>query len=129
MWQELMSIEDPELREKMLSSVATRLGREYAEQLDPSAPLAERMRFLAELLSTGRIHSDVIATGDLPVLDICSCPYPTLADASDDHSMCRLEERVLSEALGKPVQLSMCRLDGDSCCQFSPAEDSETSNT
>ncbi|QEF96982.1 hypothetical protein Mal15_10120 [Stieleria maiorica] len=129
MWQELLSIEDPELRNRMLRSVATRLGREYAAQLDENAPLEERMRVLSRLLKSRRVVSDVISAGELPVLDINACPYPTLADGSQDHSMCRLEEQVLSEALGKPVQLSQCRLDGDSCCQFSPAVNSSTANS
>ncbi|WP_286177696.1 helix-turn-helix transcriptional regulator [Rhodopirellula sp. JC639] len=129
MWQELLSIEDPELRTRMLRSVATRLGREYAAQLDETAPLEERMRVLSRLLKSRRVVSDVISAGELPVLDINACPYPTLADGSQDHSMCRLEEQVLSEALGKPVQLSQCRLDGDSCCQFSPAETSPASSS
>lgn len=124
MWRELLSIEDPELRGRMLRSVATRLGREYASQLDEDAPLEERMRVLSQLLSSRQVRSDVISGGKLPVLDINACPFPTLADDSADHSMCRLEEQVLSEALGKPVQLSQCRLDGDACCQFSPAESS-----
>lgn len=128
MWRELLSIEDAELRERLLQSVATRLGREYASQLDGNAPLEERMRVLSSLLSSRRMDSDV-RTGDsnvgegLPVLDIASCPFPTLADGTTDHSMCRLEEQVLSEALGEQVHLSMCRLDGDSCCQFAPIEE------
>ncbi len=129
MWRELMSIDDPELRNRLLSSVATRLGREYASQLDENAPLEERMRVLSQLLSSRRVRSDVISSGKLPVLDITSCPFPTMADGSDDHSMCRLEEQLLSEALGKPVQLSQCRLDGDSCCQFSPAETADALNS
>lgn len=126
MWREMLSIEDPELRQRMLSSVATRLGREYASQLDETAPLEERMRVLSRLLSTRRVSSDVISAGALPVLDINACPYPTLADDSEDHSMCHLEEQVLSEALGKPVHLSQCRLDGDAYCQFSPSDVTNT---
>ncbi|MEO1530134.1 MAG: ArsR family transcriptional regulator, partial [Planctomycetota bacterium] len=122
MWVEVMSLEDAALREQMLTSIASRLGKEYAAQMDPDAPLADRMRLLSELLATKRVATDVKADGELPVLDINSCPYPTLADASTDYWMCRLEERVLSEALGKPVQLSRCCLDGDSCCQFTPSE-------
>lgn len=122
MWQELVSIDDPELRDRLLSSVAKRLGREYAAQMDRSAPLEERMRVLSRLLTERRVASDVVSEGDLPVLDINACPYPTLADGSVDHSMCRLEEKVLSEALGKAVHLSQCRLDGDSCCQFAPED-------
>ena len=52
-------------------------------------------------------------------LDIGMCPFPTLTDVSDDRAMCRLEEQMISEALGQPVHLSSCRLDGDDCCQFS----------
>jgi hypothetical protein len=36
--------------------------------------------------------------------------------------MCRLEEQMISEALGHEVQLSSCRLDGDSCCQFTAVQ-------
>ena len=129
MWKEMLSIEDPVLRDRMLSSVATRLGREYASQLDENASLEERMQVLSQLLSNRRVHSDVISGGELPVLDINACPYPTLADGSEDHSMCHLEEQVLSEALGKQVQLSQCRLDGDACCQFSLADGLDAATT
>ncbi|MEL6106944.1 MAG: ArsR family transcriptional regulator, partial [Planctomycetota bacterium] len=122
LWAELMSLEDRQLREQMLTSVAARLGKEYAAQLDAEAPLADRMRVLSDLMANKQVSIDVNADTGLPVLDITSCPFPTLADASEDHSMCRLEEQVLSEALGKPVQLSRCCLDGDSCCQFTPSE-------
>ena len=40
--------------------------------------------------------------------------------------MCRLEEQMISEALGQPVHLSSCRLDGDACCQFSAVTDRTT---
>jgi predicted ArsR family transcriptional regulator len=128
LWQEVLSIEDPQLRDRLLDSVAHRLGREYASKLDSEAPLEERMRVLSRLMSARRVNSDVISDGDLPVLDINTCPYPTLADGSADHTMCRLEEKLFSEALGKPVQLSQCRLDGDTCCQFAPAEFAEQSS-
>lgn len=129
LWREILSIEDPDLRDRLLTSVAQRLGREYAAQLDEDAPLEERMRVLSRLLSARRVNSDVISEGTLPVLDINACPYPTLADGTGDHSMCRLEEKVISEALGKPVQLSQCRLDGDTCCQFAPTENSTASDS
>jgi predicted ArsR family transcriptional regulator len=122
MWQELLAIEDTELREQLLRKVASRLGKEYASRLDQNDSLADRMKVLSQLLAERQVCSNVKGSGDLPVLDINACPYPTLADGSVDHTMCRLEEQVLSEALGKPVQLSRCRLDGDECCQFAPAE-------
>ncbi|MCC9599994.1 MarR family transcriptional regulator [Stieleria sp. JC731] len=130
MWQELLAIEDPELRDRMLIGIAKRLGKEYASRLhearlDGSAPLEDRMRLLSKLLSERRVRSDVVSEGELPVLDISSCPFPTLANGEHDHSMCRLEELLLSEALGKPVHLSQCRKDGDACCQFALADSTE----
>ena len=136
MWREIIQLEDEQTRNALVSAIASRLGREFAAQLDgscltnqPPGPhqtntdtVTDRMRQLSSLLTDRDIATEVSLSGDLPVLDIGCCPYPTLTDTSDDRVMCRLEEQMLSEALGQPVQLSSCRLDGDSCCKFSPAE-------
>ena len=45
---------------------------------------------------------EVSIEGELPVVDMGSCPFPTLTDLSKDRSMCRLEERMISEAVGQP---------------------------
>ena len=78
-----------------------------------------RVQRLSAKLSERHIPAGVSHLGVLPVLDMEACPYPLLMDESDDRAMCRLEEQMISEALGQEVQLSSCRLDGDSCCQFS----------
>lgn len=132
MWREILAIPDTQIRERLITSIAERLGREFAAQFALEAKgssLEDRMNRLAEILSDQQIESAVISSESstpLPILDICSCPYPSLADSSDERAMCRLEEQMISEALGEEVQLSSCRLDGDSCCQFSmvaPATD------
>lgn len=134
MWREILAIQHADLRDQVVAGVATRLGRQFAakvasslgshgsEAAEPS--VEQRIRHLAGVLSDQEIDSDVrVPDGaQLPVLDIASCPYPSLTDISDDRAMCRLEEQMLSEALGTPVELSSCRLDGDSCCQFSVSE-------
>ena len=131
MWREIMQLEDAELRSSLISAIASRLGRQFAAQLNnhgspedktETDSFADRMRQLSTLLTDRHIATEVSLSGDLPVLDIGCCPYPTLTDTSDDRVMCRLEEQMFSEALGQPVQLSSCRLDGDACCKFSPAE-------
>lgn len=127
MWREILAMPDSAARERLLSAVAERLGAEFADQLpqrgfdstsDPG--LVERFERLAELLATRQVESGVSRWGDLPVLDVGSCPYPSMTEASDDRAMCKLEEKMFSEALGQPVRLSSCRLDGDACCQFAP---------
>jgi len=121
LWNEVLAIEDSELRRKILSAVAARLGRQYAEAVadDAGGSFEERMQKLADMMASRQIASEVSHSGQLPVLDIGACPFPSLTDESDDRAMCRLEEQMISEALGQPVHLSSCRLDGDSCCQFS----------
>lgn len=120
LWREILAIEDDSLRDRILSSVAARLGRQYAAQFaafgEESFEL--RMRRLSEIMSKRQIPNEVSHAGKLPVLDIGACPYPSLTDVSEDRAMCRLEEQMISEALGERVHLSSCRLDGDACCQF-----------
>ncbi|SMP57132.1 transcriptional regulator [Neorhodopirellula lusitana] len=136
MWREILELPEGEVRERLVSAIAKRMGQQYATAMDDgplpvdddqlavsSGPFAQRMRQLSAMLQ-GREIAAILSPGDdldLPVLDIEACPYPNLTDASDDRTMCRLEEKMLSEALGKEVHLSQCRLDGDSCCQFSSA--------
>ncbi|QDV64462.1 helix-turn-helix transcriptional regulator [Crateriforma conspicua] len=140
MWREIMAIEDAEVRDAVVAGVASRLGRQYlakiraiADDDDPvlsDLSLEERMKRLAGVLTGERIEMDVrtLASNDLPVLDITACPYPSLTEAaSHDRAMCRLEEQMLSEALGKQVQLSSCRLDGDDRCQFSASPETSDS--
>lgn len=122
MWREIMRMQDAAARQQLLSAIAARLGRQFADQVGQAGSdvsFETRMTRLSKMLADRQIDSEVIRDGGLPVLDMGSCPYPSLTDASEDRAMCRLEEQMLSEALGQPVQLSSCRLDGDSCCQFS----------
>lgn len=122
MWREILAIEDRDVRGQLLSAVAARLGRQFAEQIEAEggdASLANRIERLSRIMLSRHMATEVSHDGGLPVLDIGACPYPSLTDASADRTMCKLEEQMISEALGTPVHLSSCRLDGDSCCQFS----------
>lgn len=131
MWREILAIPDESLRDSLLSAVAARLGKQYAAESEViDSDFATRMQELSEMMSARHIESEVSNSGPLPVLDIGACPYPSLTDASDVRAMCRLEEQMISEALGQPVHLSSCRLDGDNCCQFSavPVDPDQTTS-
>lgn len=163
MWQEILELADEDLRLRILTGIARRLGQGLAseasagveqasrvadapahtlprrrqQRLSPgvtaatNSGLAERMRMIGDSLAKRRIATRISFHSEnqlghpenqlgLPVLDLPSCPYPALRDATHDRSMCELERRMLSEALGGPVQLSSCVLDGDSVCRFTP---------
>ncbi len=124
MWREIMMIDNSEVRRSLLYSIAGRLGRQFADQVsanDADSSIESRMKRLSVMLADRQIETAVSHEGALPVLDMSSCPYPSLTEASEDRAMCRLEEQMISEALGQPMHLSSCRLDGDACCQFSTA--------
>lgn len=125
MWREILAIDDERLRADIVSSVAARLGRQFAAKVasdEEDDSFETRMQKLSELLSARHMDTEVSHSGRLPVLDVCACPYPSLTDISDDRQMCRLEEQMISEALGQRMHLSSCRLDGDECCQFSAVD-------
>ncbi|TWU05606.1 helix-turn-helix transcriptional regulator [Stieleria varia] len=144
MWREILALPDEVVRQQLIGSIAQRLGRQFAAKIDPNDSFNQRVAKLSTLLAQRQVQhrltirektpeytsptSGANANGEslpgentveLPVLDIGSCPYPSLTDASGDRSMCRMEEEIFSRALGTPVELSRCRLDGDDCCQFS----------
>ena len=123
MWRTIVGIEDEDLRAGLLAAIASKLGQRFAKALetDQDQSLQQRLDHLSKMMTSNQISASVSSDGNLPVLDIESCPYPSLTDASSDRAMCKLEEKMLTEALGHPVHLSSCRLDGDQCCQFSPA--------
>jgi predicted ArsR family transcriptional regulator len=125
MWREILLIADEDLRSKILTAVAARLGKQYAAEFvsdKDDDSFEARMQKLSEMMASRHMATEVSHSGQLPVLDIGACPFPSLTDTSDERAMCRLEEQMISEALGQPVHLSSCRLDGDECCQFSAVQ-------
>ncbi len=141
MWQEILALADVQSRRQILSGVAKRLGRRYAASISAGGEagelsLAERVQRLGDALVAQQIHTRCgageeaageNATSDLPLLDIRDCPHPLLRDATPGRTLCQLEAEIFSEALGSPVELSHCVLDGDSSCHFVPVKKSEIS--
>ncbi len=142
MWHEILLLPETAVRDRLLAAVADRLGRRFANEVNvasqcdkvnettlPSEVLESRFQKLSAVLASRQIDNEVSHSGELPVLDLGTCPYPSLTDFSDDRAMCRLEEKIFSEALGHPVYLSSCRLDGDACCQFSTTASGNTNQS
>ena len=58
MWREIVAIEDGEVRDKLLASIAARLGRQYADQVaagDNQDSLEVRMKKFSEVLADRHI--------------------------------------------------------------------------
>jgi DeoR family suf operon transcriptional repressor len=118
LWDEIKSVADPEIRRGLLKRIAGRLAARYRNEVEGET-LGSRMTALAGVMGEREIPFVVDQSGALPVLSALACPYPELA--MRDRSVCTIEKMMLSEILGENVRLSECRLDGASCCTFTPS--------
>jgi predicted ArsR family transcriptional regulator len=118
LWDEIRSVQDPAIRRGLLQRIADRFVAKYRDSV-AGETLSERMTALAGVMAERDVPFVVDTRGELPVLSALACPYPELAKL--DRGVCTMEKLMLSEALGENVRLSECRLDGASCCTFTPS--------
>jgi predicted ArsR family transcriptional regulator len=123
LWQEMQSIEEPILRERVVHKVREAMVKRYG-LADHARPLIERLRQLQMKLSDRGFDVEVDCSGDLPILREKSCPYQELA--TTDSGICGLEQEIFGEVLGTQVVLTKCCLDGHHCCEFQPQPKSNT---
>jgi predicted ArsR family transcriptional regulator len=117
LWEELRSVDDPQIRRGLLQRISGRLTALYRGRISGSS-LDERMESLAAIFRERQIPFEVDRGHELPMLRAAACPYPDLAE--QDRTVCSMERLMVSELLGEKVRLSECRLDGQSCCTFEP---------
>lgn len=117
LWQEMQSIEEPALRERVVRRVRESMVQRYG-RTDRARPLPDRMKQLQVSLLDRGFDVEVDVTGELPILRETSCPYQELA--STDTGICGLEQEVFGEVLGTKVTLTKCCRDGHPCCEFQP---------
>jgi DeoR family transcriptional regulator, suf operon transcriptional repressor len=118
LWEEIKAVEDPAIRRGLLKRIAARLAERYGKEVGGQS-LGERMNALAGIMGEREIPFHVGSSNELPVLTALACPYPELAKR--DRSICTMEKLMLSEILGENMRLTECRLDGATCCTFTPS--------
>ena len=117
LWQQVLGIEDPRHRQRVVRRIASAFKALYADAIHGTT-LKARMESLRELLEKRRVRCELdTPRGDL-TFTLRDCPYPDLADV--DSTICQMETMLFSQLLGDEVVLSQCRLDGHACCQFGP---------
>ena len=121
LWQEVLELPNPTMRQRILRKVGRRMGAELRTQMPDGASLTERLSAVADMLTHHRVPAAVDGAGPLPVLQVHACPYPELSGRDGQRSLCELEQEMLSEAVGQAMHLDSCRLDGHSMCQYRPA--------
>lgn len=118
LWREIRSVREPAIRQGLIARIGAAMAGMYRDSVTGQTR-PQRLDAVASLLRGRQISCAVEppATRDaLPVLASYTCPYPDLAE--QDRGICAAERLMLQELVGAAVELSACRLDGDSCCRF-----------
>lgn len=118
LWREIMRIGEGDVRQQTLQRVRDALITRFGTSTTESG-VAGRLAQMCAMLSEHGFDVDYevqTPAGGLTILREHNCPYHGIAD--EDNSICDMEQSVFSALLGMPVELSSCRLDGHSCCEF-----------
>lgn len=122
LWEEMQQIEDGPTRERLLGRVRKAMVEQFRDRVTAATP-KERMTELASALNERGFQVEATARSgdpqDLPVLREHTCPYHEIA--SQDSSICELEQAVFAEVVGSPLELTHCCQRGDRVCEFDPA--------
>ncbi|QDU79973.1 MarR family protein [Polystyrenella longa] len=119
LWQELQTIEEPDVRAHLQQRIQEALVKRYGRDVDGET-LHERVEQLKTALQDRGFDVEVDQTGPLPVLRERNCPYLELAQS--DPRICEMEQLVYEKILGSSVSLTSCCLDGHHCCEFVTSE-------
>jgi len=99
----------------LLDQVSRRVAQQYQARIDAPS-LEDRVRQLAQLLEDEGILVEVQRRDGRLVLRQRTCPYVEMVD--ERRIACRMEQQILSHAIGQPLELCDCRLDGSCGCEF-----------
>jgi len=127
LWLEIESIEDPQVRQTLLTGAMRRLLGSYESEVIGET-LEDRLVSIQKFFDDRGVPIVIennVSDGQLPVLRVLECPYPGLEDR--ENHFCELEKQLFAKVIGSPVQLCQCQKDGDSCCSFESAEKSRES--
>ncbi len=102
-----------------LKATFERIGKKQAEEstnIDKNQPIETQLEQLANQLASDRFMLSWKKEGDSIILQSDNCPY--LHVGKEHPEICRIDETLFSEALGREVKLETCMLRGDPSCTY-----------
>jgi predicted ArsR family transcriptional regulator len=114
-WRVLEELGGAELMRKVLKKTAKKLAENYTQQITARNP-EERLRQLAKLMNAEGCLTDATVSGGRVVLRKRSCEFQRMVD--DKHSICCLDQEMMTIIVGNPLKRTACRHDGSPCCTF-----------
>ncbi|MBM82981.1 MAG: transcriptional regulator [Planctomycetaceae bacterium] len=119
LWREIGKIPEGDVQKRVVAGIRQALIDRYRPVVQADS-LSGRMGQLQEALTDHGFDVEIDASRSLPILRENNCPYHELA--SEDSSICEMEQEVFEQVLGTSVTLTSCCLDGHHCCEFEAAE-------
>lgn len=118
LWQELIELDDSELRQRLISRVVDRLAQRYAMEVVGETP-EQRMKSVVDLFNRRGIPFSLEqVTGASNRLKILGCPYPGLAGS--DRYVCQMEQMLFQRLIGASVESISCDVSESGCCEYVP---------
>jgi predicted ArsR family transcriptional regulator len=114
-WRAIGEAGGEKLTQNILSRVSAIVADHYKQRIAAEDP-AERLCELAEILRAEGGLVEVSGTDEQLVMHKRSCAFISMLD--DQHSVCEVDQQLLSDVVGSPVRRIACRLSGDPCCSF-----------
>ena len=102
-----------------LEATFKRIGKKQAEEstnIDKNLPIETQLEQLANQLASDRFMLSWKKEGDSIILQSDNCPY--LHVGKEHPEICKIDETLFSEALGREVKLETCMLRGDPRCTY-----------
>jgi len=102
-----------------LKATFERIGKKQAEEstnIDKNQPIETQLEQLANQLASDRFLLSWKKEGDSIILQSDNCPY--LHVGKEHPEICKIDETLFSEALGREVKLETCMLRGDPRCTY-----------
>ncbi len=115
MWRAIEEAGGEALSKKVLRRVSRALAEHYSRQITVKDP-KRRFRQLIELLGEEGVLVEAEQRNGNVVLSKRSCPFITMLDES--HSVCCVDQAMMTQVVGRPVRRTACRYEGDPCCTF-----------
>ena len=119
-WRAIEKLGGREMIEKVFEHVGHSLAEHYKQRINGTDP-RQRLGQMIELLrEEGSLLESIEQDGQL-VLRKRSCPFISMVD--DHHTVCCVDQEMMTEVVGCPVRRVTCRYEGAPCCTFEIVED------
>jgi len=114
-WRAVHDFGGDELAQKVLQRVSRYMAEHYKDRVTAEKP-EERLQELIDLLrEEGGLVEAVEEDGQL-VMHKRSCPFISMLDSK--HSVCCVDQEMMSQVVGRRVRRTACRHEGAPCCTF-----------